>query len=345
MLEFKDYIGNEYVRGFLQGAVRKGFDPYPILKTAGIPEEAYDDPEARIDGMQLHSLIQAVQEATNDIYLGFLEYPTQPPMGTEVAKIGLGSETLGEALKSASAFVEFYRNDFNYGYTLIPKTHEVCLGVNFKCVKGLDRHILDFYRLSNSYRFFCWLISQRIKLIRVCFPGPKPDYCYDYRTLFHCDIQFNQPECQFCFDKKYLNIPIDRMESEITDLALKRDDWLGIPGDERSLTSQIEQVLLELQKQNCASPSINAVADIVSLHPRTLRRMLARENETFQKIKTRLRRDFAIKLLLDTQIPVATIAERVGFAEPGDFTHAFVRWTGLTPTDYRATQGRSHAGR
>ncbi len=69
--------------------------------------------------------------------------------------------------------------------------------------------------------------------------------------------------------------------------------------------------------------------------------MLARENESFQKIKVRVRCDLAIKLLLDSQLPISVVADKVGFAEPGDFTRAFTQWTGQTPKDYRSTHLKS----
>ncbi len=39
---------------------------------------------------------------------------------------------------------------------------------------------------------------------------------------------------------------------------------------------------------------------------------------------------------MNSQLPISVVADKVGFAEPGDFTRAFTQWTGQTPKDYRS---------
>ncbi len=341
MFEFRDYIGNEYIQGLLQGIVLKGFDPYAVLQQAGIPPQAYDDPNARLDGAQLHNLIMAAKQIANDSYLGFLEFPAKLPMETEVSEKAMQTGTLGEAMEATSRFLENYRTDYTYHFRVDPHTHEYQMGLHYKTREGLDPHFLHFYRLGSVYKFGCWLIGNRIKLTRICFPEDCPDYCFDYEKMFHCEIQFNQPECLLCFDQKYLTAKVIRTSPEILDLGTRYTDWFTIPGQERSLSSQIEHILLELQAASTFNPPIEAIAEILSINPRTIRRMLARENESFQKIKVRVRCDLAIKLLLDSQLPISVVADKVGFAEPGDFTRAFTQWTGQTPKDYRSAHLKS----
>ncbi len=47
--------------------------------------------------------------------------------------------------------------------------------LNYKVREGLDSHFLQFYRLGNVYKFGSWLIGNRFKLTRVCFPEARPD--------------------------------------------------------------------------------------------------------------------------------------------------------------------------
>ncbi|WP_428610617.1 AraC family transcriptional regulator ligand-binding domain-containing protein [Sedimenticola sp.] len=336
MFEYRDYIGNEYIKGFLQGAIRSGHDPHEILRDAGLPPDIYEDPDSQLDGRELYSLIRAIKEATNDIYLGFLASPAKLPMEVEMIKHALVCETLGEALKGLSQFIENFRNDFNYIYFHDKKTSEFSLRLNYQVTEGVDSHFFHLYRISNAYRFYSWLIGNRIKLTRVCFPEPRPGYCFDYRLLFHCESEFRQPECRLCFDEKYLRAKVVRSEAELNEYLNRYSDWLSVPGHERSLSSQIEQILTEKQRESGFLPTVEAVSETLSINPRTIRRMLERENESYQKIKSRVRRELALKLLLTTEIPLAIVAEKVGFTEPAAFSRAFLQWTGATPSTYRA---------
>jgi transcriptional regulator GlxA family with amidase domain len=43
----------------------------------------------------------------------------------------------------------------------------------------------------------------------------------------------------------------------------------------------------------------------------------------------------AVKYLRDTVMTNEDIATAVGFSDPGNFRHAFRRWTGKTPSEFR----------
>jgi hypothetical protein len=58
-------------------------------------------------------------------------------------------------------------------------------------------------------------------------------------------------------------------------------------------------------------------------------------HDRFQGLKDELRRDAAIALLTGSDLPVAAIAERVGFSEASAFQRAFRGWTGLAPGRFR----------
>jgi len=53
-----------------------------------------------------------------------------------------------------------------------------------------------------------------------------------------------------------------------------------------------------------------------------------------------VRRQRARQLLRDTDLPVLAIAETLGYADAPAFTRAFRRWSGTTPTAWRAARRR-----
>ena len=78
------------------------------------------------------------------------------------------------------------------------------------------------------------------------------------------------------------------------------------------------------------------VARRLGIHPRTLGRRLQESGTTFQALLDDMRAQRAKHLLLDTFLPVARIAAAVGYEDPTIFSRAFARWTGRTPSAFRA---------
>jgi len=336
-------VGHEHICGFLQGAALSGFSPEAILEAADLPAGLYVDPWATLDGCEFQRLFLTIQREMNDVFMGFLEQPGKPAAEVEQAKARHRCATFGEAIRISTQFREAVRNDLHYDYVLDNARHEFSLVVAYKLRAGVDERLFYWHRMMQIYKFYCWLVGKRLKLNRVSFTTTAPASevaraCYD---VFNCEVRFDQPENSLTFDKRYLLYPVARSEAEAADFITKYPDWFEVAGEDRSWTRQVERVLTRLRQEEIWAPTISMVAKILSLSPRTLRRQLGRENETFQAIKSRLRCDQAIKLLVTSDLPITTIAAEIGFAEPGDFTRAFIGWTASTPSGYRA----KHAGR
>jgi AraC-like DNA-binding protein len=82
-------------------------------------------------------------------------------------------------------------------------------------------------------------------------------------------------------------------------------------------------------------PSMMEVAAKLCMSPRSLRRRLDAEGTSFHEISDGLRRHIAERLLSDTTMTTETIAERLGYGDAANFRHAFKRWTGSSPRQFR----------
>jgi hypothetical protein len=61
----------------------------------------------------------------------------------------------------------------------------------------------------------------------------------------------------------------------------------------------------------------------------------AQEIQSFRKLADELRIQVAVKYLRDTVMTKEDIATAMGFSDPANFRHAFRRWTGKTPGEFR----------
>ncbi len=108
-------------------------------------------------------------------------------------------------------------------------------------------------------------------------------------------------------------------------------------GQAHGLTTQIEARLR--RHPELLGQGIEALADALGLHPRTLQRRLREEGEQHSGIVNRVRHDLARQWLLDPALSIECISDRLGFADRRSFTQAFTRWAGMPPSDYRKSQG------
>jgi len=67
-----------------------------------------------------------------------------------------------------------------------------------------------------------------------------------------------------------------------------------------------------------------------------LNRYLKAEGTAFRTVADEVRFGIARQLLEDTDLPLVEIAAALDFSEPAAFTRAFHRWSGSTPSAWRA---------
>jgi AraC-like DNA-binding protein len=68
-----------------------------------------------------------------------------------------------------------------------------------------------------------------------------------------------------------------------------------------------------------------------------LSRKLRDEHVAFAEILEETRLALAKRYLVERDLPVSEIAWLLGYGEISSFTHAFKRWTGTTPREFRLT--------
>ncbi|HET8881947.1 MAG TPA: helix-turn-helix domain-containing protein [Solimonas sp.] len=103
----------------------------------------------------------------------------------------------------------------------------------------------------------------------------------------------------------------------------------------RNALSVKERVLEQLAANIAAPPSIAELAAQLRLSPRQLRFALGKEGVSYRELVRRARIEQAETLLRDARLPVAHVAERLGYADVAAFTHSFRRWTGKAPSQLR----------
>ncbi len=144
------------------------------------------------------------------------------------------------------------------------------------------------------------------------------------------------------FDRSLLDLPLHGAFASLHEQAAQRvvqqvaqrsqpSTQSDQPGQQ--LAIQIEQAFHD--KPRLLGLGLDALAEELGLHARTLQRRLKDIGESHSAIQARVRFRLAQQWLADPALPIEDISERLGFTDRRSFTLAFTRWSGQTPSSFR----------
>lgn len=103
----------------------------------------------------------------------------------------------------------------------------------------------------------------------------------------------------------------------------------------RSGSMSSAEKVRQLLEKDLGQRTNHDVAQALSMSSSTLKRRLAEEGTTYRKVRQSLLYERAMLRLLDRSVSVSEIASELGYSDLANFSHAFKRWTGRSPRDFR----------
>ncbi len=181
------------------------------------------------------------------------------------------------------------------------------------------------------------LLGDPAPITRVVLPHDGHGLASRYRRAFGCPVEFNSAlGSSLTFPTRLLEHHLPFRDAATSERLQAQCQALLARFRQRSdLASEVREIIVS---QPGYFPGIEVVAKRMSVSVRTLRQRLAEEGTGYQKILDQVRHGLACEYLENTRLPMQEIARLVGFDEPGNFTHAFKRWSGRTPSTYRAAR-------
>ena len=82
--------------------------------------------------------------------------------------------------------------------------------------------------------------------------------------------------------------------------------------------------------------TIQHAAEMAGMGVRMLQRKLSAKGLVYSDLVDRVRFQNATKLLRENDVKLAEISQALGYSDPTNFSHAFNRWSGISPSQYRA---------
>jgi AraC-like DNA-binding protein len=158
-------------------------------------------------------------------------------------------------------------------------------------------------------------------------------YRQQYESHFGTTVEFGSAAAELRFDAVTLDTPMPMGDPETSNVCQQQCQLLLARMNRSSdLVREVRQIIIA---RPGFFPDIDLVAERLQLNSRTLRRKLAAENSSYQQILDDVRYRLAREYLATSTLPLEEIAALLGYSAPGNFTHAFKRWHGSAPRQFR----------
>jgi AraC-like DNA-binding protein len=309
----------------------RGRDPTPLFLRAGLDAAALGEPEARYPVRAMTRLWRLAVEETKD-----------PSFGLEVARhvspttfhaLGfsiLSSTTLREAFErivryfhivSDAAAMTFERSNAAYRFAVSAVSGE---RLAYEAIDALFAVVVRMGRMLTDRRFSPVLVQ----LCRPAPPDPLPfARCFRAPVVFGAGTNALMMSLHACDQRlSGANPKVARMNDQAVAQALAR-----MRSDR--LSDRVRSVLVDRLPNGELSEE--EIARAVAKSMRTFQRDLSAEGTTYSRLVDATRRELAMTYVLDSRYSLAEVAYLLGFSGGNNFTRAFRRWTGKSPSEFR----------
>jgi AraC-like DNA-binding protein len=325
-----------------------GKDVATILTKAGLIAKTVNDPAARLEAGAQTRLMEIAAEELDDELFGF-----HLARRFDLREIGLVYYIIASSLNLADALAnaERYSRIVNEGVRLRCSLSEgAAVTIEYVGVdRRLDRHHIEFW-LVTLVRICRQVTSSRLAPRRLRVRHSRADPPADFKSFFGTEVEFRSEVDEIALSAPLASLPNVGRDTHLNSLLCRyAEEALASRATVRASTaSQVEKVLPELLPHGRAG--VAEVAQRLGTSERTLSRKLHEEGTSFAAILDELRKALAKRYLDEQELQVSEIAWLLGYREVSSLTHAFKRWTGTTPRQFRyqsvrpasATSGDPH---
>lgn len=259
-------------------------------------------------------------------------------------QIGIDSYgTFGFALMSCANLRESLDLLLRYGKVFFEPDWEahdhdggLLLRLNLKRGTPAQKQLLAELCFSQLSVIGSSLYRGQIEGAEIHFNYPKPSNVASYESALNAVISFDCEYSQLFLPPSVLDTPV--RTANISDHVVfhqQCEEMLyGLSSAEKTTTA-VRHLLIQSAGEFL---DISQVAERLYVSERTLRRRLTAESTSFRATFDEIRDLLARGYLADTQLVVAEIAHLLDYSETVNFRRAFVRWNGVTPSQYRHQQ-------
>lgn len=324
-----------YGLAVLENLEARGIDPVPVFGPDWVARVRQPDGQIRLTLDEWLTLLRRATEASGDP--AFVVKLAGHVRGRHLGMLGfllMSCESLAEAALILQRYERLHDN-FNAAEFHVD-------GERFSLTWRplIEQPPMELVLLSMSlWAHHARWLSERPDLladVRFAFPRPTAHELVDaLQRAFGGEVLFDQPLNQMHGEARLLTLPVAQRNRGVhASLRMQADNELSrLLGEELGFLTHLEWVLAQGVEQGRIT--LQQTAESVNLAPRTLQARLEAQGSSFREVLDRVRHRLAEHHLGNPGLPLSTVAARLGFADQSAFQHAFKRWSGQSPGEFR----------
>jgi AraC-like DNA-binding protein len=328
------FMSGFVTRGVLISFRILGLDPELVCARSGVSLVDLMDPASRVPRGVIWSLFMEAERLSGDSSIG-LRVAQAIPAGAGggiVSQMATVSETGLAAIRHLARYHKLIAD----GLEIQLREEDATLVIELTPAErddALVRQAMEAF-VGGIWKAIDEAMIQPLVPVRVSFRHAPPSKLAPYEEFFGCPVEFGA--VGYC-----LRFPLSALEQEMIAAQPRAESRLRELAESELRLIAPEFTVAVSEKVRTAiedheRPTHASTAKRLGIGQRTLQRRLREEGSSFRMIVDRERRDLALAMLREPARRVVDVALAIGFDDATSFAKAFRRWTGQTPTAYRA---------
>jgi AraC-like DNA-binding protein len=172
---------------------------------------------------------------------------------------------------------------------------------------------------------------------RIFYSAPPPRRPRLYESQLSCQAVFQAPINAIELERRDLRAIKHGVDKHVYALLTTYAEYLlSKEPRPRDMREAINLAILDgLALRSC---NTEFVARRLKISTRSLRRIMNTSGASFSELRDQARMNLAKSLLADVTLTISEVAYRLGYSEVAAFTHAFTRYFGESPRQFRSSR-------
>lgn len=320
----------------------QGVDTAKLLQMAGIPVDRFDERESTLTPAEVEAFFTSARRLTGRTDLGFemgslIKMTSHDLLGYGMLSCG----TIDQMLQLVARHYHLMTETFTFRYQRTAQGAEVL----YTPALPMPLEILRLY-----YELLALAHVNQIQLMLgkdhppydIYLSMPEPAHIKRYAALAKVRAHFGEtslPGVRVLMGRDLLDMPCPLANPRIAHEVDERCSALG-QRPPSSDTGWGDYVRMMLRESEGSTLTLEELARRIKVSARTIDRHLKKEALNFRDLSQQVRFERARELLSVESNTVVQVALRLGFSDAANFSRAFRREVGVSPSEFQRTQSQ-----